>query len=104
MFEVQVGQYPRHAVAAHVEIESTSSKQFTTVWLQALKAGAFNRVLVARGKITGYHTRALSQRPKAKDVRFRACNHRCQPAPPYHGGGGGGVVTGGHSRQPGTDG
>ena len=38
-----------------------------------LKPGALNRV--ARGKITEYHTRALSQRPKAKDVLFRACKH-----------------------------
>ena len=46
-----------------------------------LKAGAFIRV--ARGKITEYHTEALSQRPNAKDVLFRACKHGFEPAPPY---------------------
>ena len=47
-----------------------------------LKPGGFNRVACA--KITEYHTRALSQRPKAKDVLFRACKHRYPPAPPCH--------------------
>jgi len=32
-----------------------------------------------------YHTRALSHRPKAKDVLYRACNHRFQRAPPHLG-------------------
>jgi len=42
---------------------------------------------VARGKITEYHTRALSHRPKATDVLFRACKHGSQPAAPHQGGG-----------------
>ena len=66
----------RHGVAAQVEIESKTSKQFITFQLQALKAGAFNRV--ARGKITECHTHAMSQTPKANDVLFRVCKHRFQ--------------------------
>jgi len=72
----------RHGVAAQVEIESKTSKQFITFQLQALKAGAFNRV--ARGKITECHSRALSRRPKAKHVLSRACEHGFQPALPCH--------------------
>jgi hypothetical protein len=61
------------------KLESSSS----TIYFQALKQGAFNRV--ACGNITEYHTWVSSQRPKANDVLFRACKHGFQPAPPHLG-------------------
>ena len=72
-----------HVVEPQVEIASKVRKQLIRFQILALKPGACNRV--ARGKITTEcHTRALSQRPKAMYVLFRACKHGVQPAQPHH--------------------